>query len=97
MYFILDIDFMKWFVNATFQVWFGIKSTNLNNEYIAWGPFRVITVIIFCSPRIFYQKIRLLIPAIIIQGILNPSPEISHVIICATTLIEETVFGFGLN
>lgn len=37
--------------------WFGIKSTNLNNEYIAWGTFRVIIVIIFCSRRIFYKKI----------------------------------------
>lgn len=71
--------------------WYKI-STNLDNEYIAWGPFWVLTVIIFCSLRIFYKKMRLLRPGIILQEILNLSSEISHMILCKTTLREETIF-----
>lgn len=35
---------------------------------------------------------RLLTPDIILQEILNLSSEISHMILCATTLTEEAIF-----
>lgn len=40
----------------------------------------------------FYKKMWLLTPGIILQEFVNLSSEISYTILCTTTLTEETIF-----